>query len=542
MHTEYSSPPTFDNELRQYIALLRQWLWLLVLATALAGIAAYVASQQMTPVYQASTTVLVNEAGTDQTENYQLNIRGDRLPRTYAEMMTNTPVLEQVREQLDLPMDVGDLERAITVQPVRDTQLIEITTEDTDPHRAANIANTLVEVFAQRNESLQTQRFATYRGSLETRIDQVEQQIEETRSALAEAGDADREQLQTALEQYRQVYTDLLQNYERVRFAEVQSTSNITMVEPATPPDNPIRPRTLTNTLLAAVVGAMLAVGGVFLYEYLDTTLKDPSVLTTMLNLPILGLIARHDADNERPIAAAEPRSPVTEAFRALRTNIQYTSVDRSLRSLVVTSAEQGIGKTTVLTNLALVLAQNGKQVVLVEGDLRRPKVHALVGSANTIGLADLFVREDMTIDAAIHQTEYPNLSVIPAGKTPPNPSELLGSDKMSRLLKHLQEQFDLVVIDAPPILAVTDAAVLAPAVDGVLLVAKPGQTKVPALQQTVQQLRRVGATIMGVVLNDVDLKNSGYGYYYDGYYRAYSTTYGNGTGERSTPQLATER
>lgn len=529
----FSSAPQIGNELRQYIALLQRWLWLLVLATVLAGTAAYFASKQITPTYQATTTVLVNEAGTGQNTEYQLNITRDRLPRTYAEMMKNAPVLEMVSDNIDGNLTVKTLKKTISVQPVRDTQLIEITVEDTNPVRAANIANTLVEVFANRNETLQTSRFTSYKESLETRVDQVEQQIEDTRSQLSTLGntaenEGERERLQTALEQYRQVYTDLLQNLEHVRFTEVQSTSNIVQVEPATAPQTPIRPRTLTNTLLAAIVGGMLAVGAVFLYEYLDDTLKDPAVLTEALNIPVLGLIASHTVEEGKPIAGVKPRSPVTEAFRSLRTNIQYASIDRDVRTVMVTSAEPGVGKSTIITNLAIVLAHSGERIVLIEGDLRKPKLHQMMDISNRIGLSELFVQDDLTVDLVLQDTEFEDLSVLVSGEKPPNPSELLGSARMEAIIAQLQDRFDRIIIDAPPLMAVTDAAVLSSYVDGALLVAKPGQTKLPALQQTVKQLRRVGANLMGVVLNDVNLNDSRYGYYYDGYYYAYEDTYGD--------------
>lgn len=530
------------NELRQYIALLRRWVWLLLLATLLAGVAAYIASKQITPTYQATTTVLVNEADSSQNNEYQLNITRDRLPRTYAEMMKNTPVLETVSENVEGSLSVEKLNKAVTVQPVRDTQLIEITVEDTDPVRAANIANTLVDVFANRNETLQTSRFTTYKENLETRIAQVEQQIEDARSQLstlenATENEGERERLQTSLEQYRQVYTDLLQTLEQVRFTEVQSTSNIVQVEPATPPDNPIRPRTLTNTLLAAVVGCMLAVGGVFLYEYLDDTLKDPAVLTEVLDLPVLGLIASHTVDNGQPIAANQPRSPITEAFRSLRTNIQYASIDRDVRTMIITSAEPAAGKSTVISNLAIVLAHSGERTVLIEGDLRRPKLHRLMDISNRVGLSELFVQDDLATETVTQKTKFANLDVIPAGEKPPNPSELLGSARMKSILQQLQDRYDRIIIDAPPLMAVTDAAVLSAHVDGVLLVAKPGQTTLPALQQTVTQLRRVGAKFMGVVLNDVNLGDSRYGYYYDGYYYSYEDAYGDDTGRNAGRQ-----
>lgn len=533
MESRFATDIPIGNELRQYVALLRRWFWLLALATVLAGAAAFLASSQMTPVYQASTTVLIREADNSiDASDYRSIITSERLARTYAEMMKNTPILETVRKQVGSPVSIRALKGAISVQPVRDTQLIEINVEDTNPDQAAAIANTLVNVFSDRNQQIQSSRFAASKESLRTKLDEVEQQIQETRAALnadnAEAGANESDRLETTLRQYEQTYASLLQSYEQIRVAEAQSTSGIVQVEPATTPTNPVRPRTFTNVLLAAVVGLMLAVGAVFLYEYLDDTLKDPAVVSNGLNLPILGLIASHEIEGNTPIAVTQPRSPVTEAFRSLRTNIQYAGVDRCIQTLLVTSAEPGAGKSTVLSNFAVVLAQSGQNAVLVEGDLRRPALHKRMDVPNRIGLSDLFVQKDLTLDYITQQSRFGGLSIVTSGEKPPNPSELLGSAKMNRLLEQLKDQFDRVIIDAPPLMAVTDAAVLAPLVDGVLLVAKPGQTKVPAFQQTVNQLRHVGANLIGVVLNDVELTDSRYGYYYDGYYYAYQDTYGD--------------
>lgn len=536
MDSRFSADAPIGNELRQYIALLRRWLWLLVLATVLAGGAAYLVSRQMTPVYEASTTVLIREASNSvNASDYQSIITSERLASTYAEMMKNTPILEAVREQVDPSMSVRRLRQSISVRPIRDTQLIEIDVEDTNPQRAANVANILVDVFSERNQEIQSARFASSKESLKSQLDGMERQIQDTRGALneldGESESPERNRLETTLRQYEQTYASLLQSFEQVRVAEAQSTSGIVQVEPATVPLNPVRPRTLTNVLLASIVGLMLAVGGVFLYEYLDDTLKDPAFVTEALSLPILGLIATHETEGDAPIAVTQPRSPVTEAFRSLRTNIQYAGVDRRIRTLLVTSAEPGVGKSTVLSNFAVVLAQSGQNIVMIEADLRRPALHKRMNVPNRTGLSDLFVHEDMTLDYVIQQSQYASLSIITSGEKPPNPSELLGSAKMDQIVAQLQERFDRIVIDAPPLMAVTDAAVLAPHVDGVLLIAQPGQTKVPALQQTVKQLRHVGANVIGVVLNNVKLSDARYGYYYDGYYYAYEDTYGDDSG-----------
>ncbi|MEA3351047.1 MAG: polysaccharide biosynthesis tyrosine autokinase, partial [Chloroflexota bacterium] len=289
---------------------------------------------------------------------------------------------------------------------------------------------------------------------------------------------------------------------------------------PAIPPEKPVRPRVLMNTALAAVVGGMLAVGAIFLIEALDDTIKNPDEVTRHLGLPILGTILRHE-DNDDPIVVDSPRSPTAEAFRSLRTNIQYASVDYPIRTLLITSPSAGVGKSTIATNLGIVLAQGGSSTVLVDSDMRRPTIHKLLKLPNRLGLSSLFVHQSLVTgevklpDGVVQSaTKVEGFSLIPSGKLPPNPSELLASEKMSNLIQRLKEEADIIVIDSPPVMAVTDATVLAPRVDGVLLIIKPGQTKLEAARQTVEQLRRVRANLLGVVLNEVDPKSSRYGYY----------------------------
>ena len=712
---------SFSSDLRRYLSLLFHWAWLLALATGLAAATAFLVSQRLTPVYQAATTVLINEAPANKTTDYASLVTSERLATTYAEIMTKMPVLQAVIDRLALNLTPAELERAISVQPVRDTQLIEVKVQDPNPFRAAQIANTLVAVFSEQNRSLQASRYANSKASLEAQLDQLENQIDENNQALetlggsgenaperdrlkaaqeqyrrtyasllalleetrlkeaqpeqalvqvepaappeiglpavttllvrrpgdsatmtsAEnlpettalllltepvlsgiiqylqldlsvlnvpltvedlsrsinasripeadlirvevrhpnpiiaaaianalpsvyndqdrkrqldyydetrrslqtqldevaslidenaaalaalgedaAGDADRGRLEAAIAQYRQMYANVLGSYEQVRLAETQSTSNVTQVEPATPPRFPISPRILTNTLLAGVVGLMLASGLVFLVEAMDDTLRSPDQVTGELGLPVLGLIVHNAGLTSRPLTLEVPRSPLAEAFRHLRTNIQYSSVDHPLHSLLVTSPEPSDGKSTVAANLAVVLAQSGRRVLLMDADLRHPQVHRLFELPNRHGTSNLFVQPEPTLDGALQPAAIPGLFALTAGPLPPNPSELLGSDKMSVLLEQAGQQADIVLVDSPPVMAVTDSSVLAPRVDGVLLVLRPGMTKLAAARQAVEQLRRVGANLLGVVLNEVDVKSARYRFYhYDGYY-----------------------
>ncbi len=529
--------PTFSDDLRRYLALAWRWAWLLVLAAVLSAAAAYLVSKRMTPVYQATTTLLISQPTNSQTTDYNSILTSERLASTYAEMITQRPVLEAVIQKLHLPFDAVELGRAVTVQPVNNTQLIEIQVEDTGPARAAQTANALYAIFSEQNQALQSSRFASSKESLSAQLAQMDQQVQDTSARIAALGDSpaaqsERDQLETTLAQYRQTYASLLQSFEQVRVAEAQSTSNVVQVEPAVPDDTPVRPRTLVNTALAGIVGLMLAVGVVFLIEALDDSLH-PDQVTKQLGLPVLGVIASHSAEEGKPVVAAQPRAPVSEAFRSLRTNIQFASVDRELRTLLITSPSPAEGKSTVVANLAAALAQSGRKVAVVEADLRRPVVHKNLGLSNRQGLTGLFVQSPINLNGSLQETGIENLQALTSGSLPPNPAELLGSEKMVQILSEVGALVDTILLDTPPVLAVTDATVLASRVDGVLLVVKPGVTKLAAARLAVEQLQQVGARVMGVVLNDVELGRSRYGYYRNRGYYAYHDYYGE-DGSRS--------
>lgn len=410
----------------------------------------------------------------------------------------------------------------ITVQPVRETQLIEVTVESENPELAAMIANAVVEEFIEQNDARQSSRYAASKSSLEAQLERMDQKITETNAALDALGEGpeskdERNRLELTLSQYQNTYTNLLQSYEEVRTQEAQSISNLVQVEPAAAPRTPVRPRMTTNTALAGVVGAMLAVGAVFLIEALDNSVKNPDQVEAAFGLSVLGMIPKHPREEGVPIAVGHPRHPAVEAFRALRTNLKYASVDQEIRKIMITSADPGIGKTGLATNLAVVFAQSGSEVMLVDADLRRPKVHHRFGLENRSGFFRVFVRGlDQLTEVTQKHPEVPNLSILTSGPLPPNPSELLGSEKMGEILDYYQGRQDFLIVDYPPIMAVTDAVVMSRMVDGVLLVAKPGETKVGALEQSVNQLRQVNANLLGVVLNEIP--QNGHRYYYKGY------------------------
>ncbi len=524
---------TFSDDLRRYLALLWHRAWLLGLVIVLISGVTYIINIRTIPVYKVSTRVLVNEAPATKSADYASVLASERLARTYSELMITKPVLEEVISRLGLTMDEARLHAMVGVNLLRDTQIIDVSVEDTNPSRAADIANMIVQVFSERNQELQASRFATSKESLSSQLNQLDQQIQSTLNAINALSDtaedkAERDRLDTLLTQYRQTYASLLQSYESVRLAEASSTSNVVQIEAATPSEIPIRPRTTRNTIMGAIFGLIIGVGLVILIDIMDDTLN-PEHVTRQLGLPVLGVIARHHTENDVPIVQAQPRSPISEAFRALRTNIQFASVDVPVRSIVITSPSPKDGKSMTAVNLGVSLAQSGHRVAIIDADLRRPQVHKRLNLSNRHGISAIFVQPNVVLNGALRKTDIENLSVITSGAIPPNPSELLGSEKMLEILRQVEEQADFILLDTPPVTAVTDAAVLAPRVDGVLLVVKPGITKLAACKQTIEQLERVGANILGVVLNDVEWKRSRYRYsYYRGYYSTYDMYYGS--------------
>lgn len=208
-------------------------------------------------------------------------------------------------------------------------------------------------------------------------------------------------------------------------------------------------------------------------------------------------------------VTVSNPRSPVAEAYRTLRTNMEFSNLDKNLRTILVTSAGAEEGKSTTLSNLAVTIAQSGKRVILVDADLRRPTLHQVFGLKNSVGLTDMVRDETILANPPTQETNVPNLRVLTSGQLPPNPAEILGSKRMSEILAALLERADMVLLDAPPVLAVTDAAVLSSKVDGVLLVVSAGKTKRESARKAQAQLEKINAKIIGAVINNVKADSS---------------------------------
>jgi len=307
-------------ELTRYISLLRRWWWLLLAGMLIGGVASYGISKTLTPIYRSTATLLVNQTQVPGTIAYNDILTSERLTHTYSELIDQRPVLQEVVDRLDLPLDREQLAGMIDVSVVADTQLLKLSAENAEPALASSIANTAASVFIEQN----------------------------TQNKLSRPGD-------------------------------------VSIVEAATKPSAPVKPNVMVNTLLAAAVGLFLAAGIALLVEYLDDTVKSPEDLEAN-GLSSLGSVSRFHRPkdpNENLVAASDSRRHFSEAYRVLRTNVQFSTIDRPGQTLLITSANPREGKSTTAANLALVTAQAGKKVVLVDSDLRRPSIHRFFGLSN---------------------------------------------------------------------------------------------------------------------------------------------------------------
>ncbi len=345
--------------------------------------------------------------------------------------------------------------------------------------------------------------------------------------------------LQREVEVNSNIVLMLRSKYEENRILEAGQIGLVRPVDSALPPEEPIKPNKKMNLLLGFMVGLGLGVGIVFVREYMDTSVRsiediEREGLTVLGSIPMITpqRVSRHikgmngnggggitDIES-RLVTHLAPKSPISEAYRSLRTNIQYTRAEKPIKTVVVTSSGPGEGKSTSTANLAITLAQMGVKTLLIDTDLRRPVQHGIFGVDRSNGLTNVLVGK-VTTENAIRPTKIEGLDLLTAGTLPPNPSELLGSKTMEKFIEKVSEIYDMVLFDSPPVIAVTDSAVLASKLDGVILVVKSGETNRDAMSRARVLLQNVHANILGIMLNGVNVENmyGSYYYYYHYYY-----------------------
>ncbi len=511
-------------ELKQYILPLRKWWWLIFLATLVAGVSSYFVVSRQPPLYQARTTLIIGQAFNNPNPTGNEFYLGQQLVQTYTDVAKRDSVKQGAMEALGLTWLPE-----YSVGAVPNSQLLEIVVIDTNPARATAVAQELANQVILRSPTNSKQEDNERQIFIDEQLQDLEIQIRATKNEI-EVKQAELATMfsarqiadtQTQIDALDAKLDTLQANYAALLSNTREGAINtLSIFEAATVPTEPVGPDVVVTVATAAATGFILAAAAAYLLEYLDNSLKTPEDIRRVLDLPVIGYIGNLASSEERGVVVADqPRSPVAESFRSLRTNLEFAEVDRPLRTILVTSPGPNEGKTTVATNLAAVIAQGHKRVVLMDADLRRPSVHKRLGISNRRGLSDIF-RGTLDLRDVIRPW-HNSFAVVTSGSLPPNPAELLGSAKMSQLLSQLEQYTDMVVLDSPPIV-VTDAPVLASKVDGVVMVVRPGHTPIDAAKAMLEQLNRAGARVVGVVMNRVP-RRSAYYYSYELYAPYYS-------------------
>jgi capsular exopolysaccharide synthesis family protein len=330
----------------------------------------------------------------------------------------------------------------------------------------------------------------------------------------------------------RQIFESLLQRTKETGISGELKTSNVRVVDPAETPRSPVSPNVRNNLLVSLFGGLTMAIGLAFFFEYLDNRIKTPDEVKRHLGLPFLGMVpALFGLNEETPLVSNGVPPNFSESFRAIRTNVIFSSAEPGGRSIVVTSTGPGEGKTAVASNLAISLAQASQRVLLIDADMRRPRVHSVFSLRQEPGLSNVLAGTSKASESVrIGGTR--GLWVLPSGRIPSNPAELLGSKRFEDFVKTVSQHFDWVIIDTPPVMAVTDSTVVAHLATGVLFVVGAEMTGRQAAQRALEQLEHGRAKLVGAVLNRVDLQH--HGYYYSQYYRREYTEYYSSTGSRA--------
>ncbi len=500
-------------ELRSYLSILRRRLWIVLVSIVLATGIGTAISLLATPQYSATTIVRVLTIGSGSISEARPDINyTDRLVNTYARIITSSTVRKQIQDQLGL-----EKIPTIAVQAIPSTELIRITAEAPDPEDARDIANAAAQVLVDQNREFYSGGTGQSRQEiLAEQLTIAEDELSTARANYAQALAAspqDEAAVAAAsqnLELRDNTYTSLLTQYEAARLEEALRANAISVVEEATAPNRPAKPRHWLNISLGLATGLVLGVALAFLAENLDTTLYTTEQIENATQMMSVGQVPA--AKDSLSIARlGSGHYPQLESFRRLRTNILASGVDGS-QIVLLTSAKRGEGKSTVSGNLAVTVAQSGREVVVIDCDLRLPTVHKLFDLPNKRGLTNILAGE-VGVDEAVQYSAFPRVQVITSGPLPPNPTELLGSQRMVDLIEQLKTTFDFIILDTPALLSVADAAVLAPLVDNVILVVAQAQTRRGDVQAVRQQLSNVRVKSLEVVVNRAE-PNGSYAYY----------------------------
>ena len=535
-----------ESDLRDYLQAIRRRKVVIALSVLIVlGVSLAVSSLQ-TPRYAAVAKLLIRprSAGTVfPTAGAQSSVNSERAIQTEIEVVESEPVQTLVREK------IGNAP-SVQVRPVGQTDVVTIRAESTDPDRASAVANAYAKAYIEFRLKQSVDELSAASGEIQGKIAELNQHLENLDSQLAGAPvctdqrttpDAcnQRANIEQTVASRRSALIGQLgvfqQRLDQLQVDSALATGGAQFVTPASTPSAPFAPTPFRNAILGGVVGLLLGVGLAFLREHLDDSIKGKEDLErAVLGLGVLGLIPLvsdwKSKEQSRVVSLKDPTSPAAEAYRILRTSIQFLGIDRQVRVIQVTSASAQEGKTTTLANLAVAFANSGLRTVAVCCDLRRPRLHDFFDMDNAVGFTTVLLGNVALSKALQPVPGLDRLLILASGPLPPNPAELVASSRTADLFQSLASQADIVLIDSPPVLPVTDSIVLSQRVDATVLVSSAGTTSRRAVHRAAEMLHQVKAPLVGAVLNGVTVE-SGYSGYSSRYY-----TSGNVSGNGASP------
>ena len=523
--------PTSEVDLRTYLRVLRRRKWWVIVCTGLAVAGAIAYSFSAPKEYSATAQLLVQpQSGTLPLVTPAQTITPTDVA-TELQILSSAPVVDAVKSRLHLSqLNVASEEQG-------QTDVISVTATNRDPVLAARVANTYATEFVNYETFVTLKGLTTAELQLQSQINAIEQELPSTNGTPQ--GVALANQVAVLKEEYAQYQVD-----------GAATTGGVTVTSSASVPKAPSSPKKLEIVLIGLAVGLLVGLGAAFTAENLDDAIRSrddlehvtPEVLMMGL-VPMIG--SWRDRAEPFLVMRAEPTSPAAEAYRSLRTSLQFAAYDNEIASVLVTSPTATEGKTSTVANLGVVLATVGQNVVLVSADLRRPRLAAFFGLDEGVGLTSVMIGET-TLDEALRAVpDIPGLAVLGCGPIPPNPAELLSSPKLAEIFDQLKESFDFVLIDSSPLLPVTDPVLLSRLSDITLLIVASGQTTKRQLKRGVEQLAQVGTRHIGIVLNEVTRRGGDvygeydYSYTYEAQNKSSVTPSSNGHADAQPPETA---
>jgi len=515
-----------EIELRQYWQVLWRRKWIILQAVVVVFVGTMIFTYRQLPVYRASSKVLINPPPSLYPYSVSGQIMSSQgLPFTsqglpyyinylenYRIWMTSGTMMDKIRERVkSLYPQSEKISFSMGASVIKNTSIFNIGIEAGDPELTKVAANAAVQVMVEENQKM-------FVSGLERASEMMERQIQ---VPLEELG-----RFQPGSESPGKETGAPKGEKPESQIWQASQLNNVRIMDYAKTPGYPIKPRKKQNAMLGLLMGLLLGGGLAFFIEYLDTSVRTIEDVEKHLSWPVLGIIPRFEQTFQgkishsdiQPVVRKHPKSVPAEAYRTLKTNIQLADLDHPPRSIAITSAGPLEGKSTTAVNLAVALAQKGSKVLLVDADLRKSVIHKILHLDNSTGLADLITNHGQPEAAIKEFHSVDNLWVLTSGSIPSDPSELLGSTRMRSLVEQVTKEYNYVVFDTPPLMSVSDAAVLASQVDAVLMVISPGKLRREMARRTKELLDRIGTPVLGCVLNGVEPRDGSYYYYYHYY------------------------